>query len=69
MTDTSNVAVVDDDFAATVPEAAGSKAAAWGGKGLNAGIAVAGVLTVAGLPLLVKPQPPQTQVRPTGASA
>lgn len=27
------------------------------------------VLTVAGLPLLVKPQAPQTQVRPTGASA
>ena len=51
MTDTSNVAVLDDDFAATVPEAAGSKAAAWGGKGLNAGIAVAGVLTVAGLAL------------------
>ena len=51
MTDTSNVAVLDDDFAATVPEAAGAKAAAWGGKGLNAGIAVAGVLTVAGLAL------------------
>ena len=51
MTDTSNVAVLDDDFTATVPEAAGSKAAAWGGKGLNAGIAVAGVLTVAGLAL------------------
>ena len=51
MTDTNSVAVVDDDFAATVPEAAGAKAAAWGGKGLNAGIAVAGVLTVAGLAL------------------
>ncbi len=51
MTDTSNVAVLDDDFAATVPEAAGSKAAAWGGKGLNAGIAVAGILTVIGIVL------------------
>ena len=51
MTELESVAVVDDDFAATVPEAAGAKAAAWGGKGLNAGIAVAGVLTVAGLAL------------------
>ena len=53
MTDTNSVAVVDDDFAAApkAPEAAGARAAAWGGKGLNAGIAIAGVLTVAGLAL------------------
>ena len=55
MTELESVAVVDDDFnpaaAPKAREAAGAKAAAWGGKGLNAGIAVAGVLTVAGLAL------------------
>ena len=56
MTELESVAVLDDDFAAAAPgtrakEAAGARAAAWGGKGLNAGIAVAGALTVAGLAL------------------
>ncbi len=55
MTELESVAVVDDDFnpaaAPKAREAAGSKAAAWGGKGLNAGIAVAGILTVIGIVL------------------
>ena len=55
MTDMDNVAVLDDDFnpaaAPKAREAAGARAAAWGGKGLNAGIGVAGVLTVVGIAL------------------
>ncbi|MCI8469045.1 MAG: polysulfide reductase NrfD, partial [Eggerthellaceae bacterium] len=50
-----SVAVLDDDFnpaaAPKAREAAGTRAAAWGGKGLNAGIGVAGVLTVVGIAL------------------
>ena len=55
MTELNNVAVADDDFnpaaAPKAREAAGARAAAWGGKGLNAGIGVAGVLTVVGIAL------------------
>ncbi len=55
MTELESVAVVDDDFnpaaAPKAREAAGSKAAAWGGKGLNAGIGVCAVLAVIGVAL------------------
>ena len=55
MTELESVAVADDDFnpaaAPKAREAAGARAAAWGGRGLNVGIGVAGVLTVAGLAL------------------
>ncbi len=55
MTELESVAVVDDDFnpaaAPKAREAAGARAAAWGGKGLNAGIAIAGILTVIGIVL------------------
>ncbi|MCI8468046.1 MAG: polysulfide reductase NrfD [Eggerthellaceae bacterium] len=51
----NNVGVIDDDFnpaaAPKAREAAGTRAAAWGGRGLNAGIGVAGVLTVVGIAL------------------
>ena len=55
MSELESVAVLDDDFnpaaAPKAREAAGARAAAWGGKGLNAGIGVAGVLTVVGIAL------------------
>ena len=55
MTELESVAVADDDFnpaaAPKAREAAGARAAAWGGKGLNAGIAIAGILTVIGIVL------------------
>ena len=53
----NNVAVADDDFnpaaAPKAREAAGAKAAAWGGKGLTIGIAASGVLVVLGIVLWV----------------
>ena len=53
MTDTSNVAVLDDDLtvAPKARETAGTRAAAWGGRGLNVGIGVSAVLVIAGLAL------------------
>ncbi len=53
MTDTSNVAVLDDDLTAApkAREATGTRAAAWGGKGLNVGIGVSAVLVIAGIVL------------------
>ncbi len=54
MSDTNNnVAVLDDDFAVApeAREAAGAKAAAWGGRGLTVGIAVSGLLAVMGIVL------------------
>ncbi len=55
MTELESVAVADDDFnpaaAPKAREAAGARAAAWGGKGLNVGIAVAGALVVLGIAL------------------
>ncbi|MCI2241318.1 NrfD/PsrC family molybdoenzyme membrane anchor subunit [Adlercreutzia faecimuris] len=52
MTDTSNVAVLDDDMDfAPAKERAGAKAAAWGGRGLTVGIGVAAVLTAIGIAL------------------
>ena len=59
MTELESVAVMDDDFnpaaapKARAKEAAGARAAAWGGKGLTIGIAAAGVVTVAGVALWV----------------
>ena len=59
MTELESVAVIDDDFnpaaapKARAKEAAGARAAAWGGKGLTIGIAAAGVVTVAGVALWV----------------
>ncbi|MCI8469701.1 MAG: polysulfide reductase NrfD [Eggerthellaceae bacterium] len=51
----NNVGVIDDDFnpaaAPRAKEAAGAKAVAWGGKGVNVGIGVAGVLVVVGIAL------------------
>ncbi|MCI8469852.1 MAG: polysulfide reductase NrfD [Eggerthellaceae bacterium] len=50
----NNVGVIDDDFAAVEPratEAAGARAAAWGGKGLTIAIGVSGVLAVIGIVL------------------
>ena len=53
MTDTSNVAVLDDDLTAApkAREAAGARTASWGGKGLNVGIGVSAVLVIAGIVL------------------
>ncbi len=55
MTELESVAVADDDFnpaaAPKAREAAGARAAAWGGKGLAIGIAASGVLVAAGLAL------------------
>ncbi len=57
MTELNNVAVADDDFnpaaAPKAREAAGAKAAAWGGKGLTAAIAVSGAIAVIGIALWV----------------
>lgn len=58
MSDFSSGAIVDDDLdfgaaqnRAKVHEAAGAKAVAWGGKGLNIAIGVSAVVMVAGIAL------------------
>jgi len=54
MTELNSVAVMDDDFtpaADAAKEKASAKAASFGGKGLNAGIALTGILAILGIVL------------------